>query len=73
MNKNRPREREAAIRHSNLRGKVREDGGKGKRSTKGLVYMHMGLASGHGQQGGGGICREGLGWDWRDKDNYVIP
>ena len=43
MNKNRPREREAVIRLSNLRGKVREDGGKGKRSTKGLVCMHMGL------------------------------
>ena len=61
-NTNRPREREAAIRLSNLRGKVREDGGKGKRSTKGLVYIHMGLASGHGQWGWGwGISREGFG------------
>ena len=61
MNKNRPREREAAIRLSSLRGKVGEGRGKGKRSTKGLVCMHMGLASGHGQQGGEGIYREGLG------------
>ena len=61
MNKNRPREREAAIRLSNLRGKVGESGGKGKRSTKGLVCMHMGLASGHRQQGSGGIYGKGLG------------
>ena len=63
-NTNRPREREPAIRLSNLRGKVREDGGKGKRSTKGLVCIHMGLASGHGQWGlggRGGISRKGFG------------
>ena len=52
-NINRPREREPAIRLSNLRGKVRVDGSKGKRSTKGLVCIHMGLASGHGQRGRG--------------------
>ena len=51
------------IRLSNLRGKVGEGGGKGERSTKGLVCMHS-LTSGHGQQGDEGMSGE-------NKDTYI--
>ena len=61
MNRNRPGDREAVIRLSNLRGKVGEGRGKGERSTKGLVCMHISLTSGHGQGGRGGMCGEGFG------------
>ena len=61
MNKNRSRDIEISIILSNLKGKVVEGGGKGGRSTKGLVCVYMGLAGGHGQLGGGGICGEGFG------------
>ena len=62
MNKNRPRDKEAWIRLSDLRGSVGEGEDKGERSTKGLVCIHMSLTSGQGQQGGaGGMC--GKGWD----------
>ena len=53
MNKN--RSREALIRYSNLRGKVGEAEGKGERSTKGLVCMHISLTNGHGHKGGEGM------------------
>ena len=57
MNKNRPGDREALIRLSNLRRKVREGGGKEERSTKGLVCMHISLTSGVGGMwdGNGGM------------------
>ena len=45
MNRNRPGDREAAIRLSGLREKVGEGGGKGEISTKGLVCMHISLTS----------------------------
>ena len=60
------------IRLSNLRGKVGKGGGKGERSNI-YVCMHISLTSSHGQQGGKGICGRGLGWEWGDEDNYVIP
>ena len=63
INRNRPGDREAVIRLSNLKGKVGDGGGKGKRSIKGLVCMHISLISDHGQQGVG-IHGRGLGWEW---------
>ena len=60
LNKNRFRDREASIGLSNLRGKVGEVGGKGERSTKGLVCMHISLTNGHRQKGGEGMSG-GLG------------
>ena len=52
MNKNRSRDREALIRPSNLRGKVGKGEGKGERSTKGFVCMHLSQTNGHRHQGG---------------------
>lgn len=34
----------------------RESGGEGKKSTKGLVSLHMSMSNGHRQQRGGGMC-----------------
>ena len=61
MNQNRSRDREASIRCSNFRGKVGESGGKGKRSTKALVCMHISITNGHRHQGGEGMNRSGEG------------
>ena len=72
MNGNRPGDRGAAIRLSNLRGKVGEGWGKGEISTKGLVCMHISLTRGHGQQGVG-IHGEGFGMGMGGEDNYVTP
>ena len=63
MNRDRTGDREAVIRLSGLRGKVGEGGGKGDISTKGLVCMHMGLASGHGQRGVEAYMGRNLGWE----------
>ena len=73
MNKSRPRDKEAWIRLSDLRRRVGEGGGKGERSTKGLVCIHMSLTSGQGQQGVGNCVGRGLRWERRDENKYVIP
>ena len=71
MDKSRSRDREASIRLSNLRWKVGVGGGKGKRSTKGLVCMHISLTNGHRHRGGEGMSVWGR--EWEDKDTYVKP
>ena len=78
MNKNRPREREAANRLSNLRGKGGEGGVKGEEISQRTCVHAYGPGQWPWTMGGKrGAVRthvgRGLGWEWGDDVNYVIP